>query len=86
MSVDQAEARWCDLSQEYGARQVGRLNSGVIESFVAPVIRDLAQLDGLGREAFRVGRDERNEARDVELEDAVGVELVARLGCAGLNA
>jgi len=85
MSVDQAEVRWCDLNQENRSRQVGRLNGGVIQPFAAPVIRDLGQLHDLGREAFQVGRDERNEARDVELEDAVGVELVARLGCAGLK-
>jgi hypothetical protein len=77
MSVDQAETLSCDLSQEHRSRRVGRLNSGLIQPLAAPVIRDLGQLDGLGRETFRVSRDERNEARDIELEDAVGVELVA---------
>ena len=85
MSVDQAETRRCDLSQEDRSRQVGGLNSGVIQPFAAPIIRDLGQLDDLDREPFRMGRYERSEAGDVELEDAVGVELVARLGCAGLK-
>src|SRR5579863_2762631 len=85
MSIDQAETRRRDLSQEDRSREVGCLDSGVLQPCAAAVIRDLRQLDGLGREAFRVGGDKRNEARDVELEDAVGVELIARLGCAGLK-
>ena len=85
MSINQVETCRCDLSQDYRPRQVGRLDSGVIEPIAAPVIRDLGELDDLHGESFWVGRDKRNEARDVELEDAVGVELVARLGCTGLK-
>ena len=85
MSVYEAEPRRCNLGQEDRSRQVGCLNSSVSEPFAAPVVRHLRQLDDLGREAFRVSRDERNEARDVELEDAVRVELVARLRYAGLK-
>jgi len=32
-----------------------------------------------------MGGDESNEARDVELEDAIGIELVARLNFGGLK-
>jgi hypothetical protein len=58
MSVDQAETRWRDLDQEDRSRQVGRLDSGVIEPSDAAVIGDLRQRDDLGREAFLMGRDE----------------------------
>jgi hypothetical protein len=62
MSVDQADARRCYLSRDDRSREVGRLYSGVIEPVAAPVVRDLGELDGFVREAFRVGRDERDEA------------------------
>jgi hypothetical protein len=70
MSIDQAETRRCDLSQEDRSRQVGRLDSSVIEPSAAPVIWDLRQLDDFGREAFRLGRDV-----DLSPEFEVSLEL-----------
>ena len=61
MSIDQAETLGRDLSQDDRSRHVGRLDSGVIEAVAAPVVRDLGELDGLVREALRVGGDEGDE-------------------------
>ncbi|MGH8289582.1 MAG: hypothetical protein ACREV7_11220 [Steroidobacteraceae bacterium] len=85
MSIDQVETLRCDLSQEYRSRQVSRLNSGLIEPVAGAVIRDLRQLDDLGGESFRVGGNESEEPRDIELKDAVRVELVAGLRRTGFK-
>jgi hypothetical protein len=85
MTVDHVIAARGDLREENRVRQVGCEDGCFIEIFANAIVSDVRKLDEFDGEPLRMDADKVQESRDIELEDAVRIQLIARLGSARLE-
>jgi hypothetical protein len=86
MAVDHVVTIGCDFSQEDRARQVGCIDGSFIEAAASAIVRYIDELNKLSRKPLCVGVYKGQQSRDVELKDAVRIQLITGLGGAWLKA
>jgi hypothetical protein len=86
IAIDHVVAIGCDFSQEDRARQVGCTEGSFIEAGASAMVRYIDELNKLGMKPLWVGAYKGQQSRDVELKDAVRIQLITRLGGAWLKA
>jgi len=84
MAVDQVVTTWCDFGQDDWTRQVGCPDGSFVQA--STTARNIHQFDKLGGEAVRVCVYKGQQSRDVELKDAVRIQLITGFGAARLKA
>jgi hypothetical protein len=85
IALDHVVTIRCDFSQENRARQVGYMDGSFIEAAASAKVRYIDELNKLGREPLCVGVYKGQQSRDVELKDAVRIQLITRFGAARLK-
>lgn len=86
IAIDHVVPIGCDFSQDDRARQVGCVDGGFIEAAASAIVRYIDELNKLSRKPLCVGVYKGQQSRDVELKDAVRIQLITRLGGARLKA
>src|ERR1700745_240407 len=86
IAIDHVVTIGCDFSQEDRARQVGCIDGSFIEAGASAIVRDIDRLNKLSRKPLSVGVYKGQQSRDVELKDAVRIQLITRVGGAWLKA
>jgi hypothetical protein len=80
ITVDHVVTIRCDFSQEDRARQVGSIDGSFIEAAASAIVWYIDELNKLSRKPLCVGVDKGQQSRDVELKDAVRIQVITRLG------
>jgi hypothetical protein len=74
-----------NLRQQDGAEKIRRTNHLLVELRAVAKVRDFRDLHPLTGEAFRMLLDKRQKSGDVELKDAVWINLLSRFDRARLK-
>src|SRR6185437_3345390 len=84
IAVDEVVSPWRNLREDHGTRQVCSGNGQLTQSWAGAAVGNVVERDGLRTESTRsdnVGREPGN----VELENPIGIELIASHCFAGLK-